>query len=67
MKKLYKSETDRMWKGVLGGMGEYFDIDPTVLRVIFIFLVLITGFVPGVLAYIICIFMILEHPLSQSK
>lgn len=65
MKKLYKSKTNRVWKGILGGLGEYFDIDPVLLRIIFIFFVLVTGLVPGVLTYIIGIFIIPEHPVSE--
>jgi phage shock protein PspC (stress-responsive transcriptional regulator) len=51
-KKLYRSETDRMIAGVCGGFAEYFNIDPTVVRLIFVFFVLWGG--GGVLAYIIC-------------
>ncbi len=57
MKQLYRSETNRVWKGVLGGFGEYFDIDPTLLRVLFVVFVLATGFFPGVIAYIIATFL----------
>lgn len=57
MKQLYKSETNKVWKGVLGGFGEYFDIDPTLLRVLFAVFVLATGFFPGVIAYIIATFL----------
>lgn len=66
MKKLYKSKTNRVWQGILGGLGEYFDIDPVLLRIIFIFFVLATGLVPGVLTYIIAIFVIPDHPVSHS-
>lgn len=61
-KKLYKSAMNRVWTGVIGGFGEYFNVDPTVLRVIFMFFVLVTGFFPGVIAYIIAIFLIPEKP-----
>ncbi len=53
MKKLYKSNTNFVLSGVLGGLGEYYDIDPTLLRLGFIVLVLITGGFPGIVAYII--------------
>ncbi len=33
-KRLYRSERDRMFLGVCGGIGEYFNIDPTIIRVI---------------------------------
>jgi phage shock protein PspC (stress-responsive transcriptional regulator) len=36
MKKLYLSDTNKKIGGVCGGLGEYFDIDPTFVRVIFI-------------------------------
>ena len=42
-KKLYRSRTERWLVGVCGGIGEYFDIDPTVIRVIFI----LAGFIMG--------------------
>lgn len=61
-KKLYKSDANRVWTGVIGGFGEYFNVDPTVLRVIFAFFVLVTGFFPGVFAYIVAIFLIPEKP-----
>ena len=39
MKKLYLSDTNKKIGGVCGGLGEYFDVDPTLVRVIFIFIV----------------------------
>ncbi len=62
MKKLYKSERDQILTGIIGGMGEYFDVDPTILRIAFVVLVLITGIFPGVIAYIIAYFIIPETP-----
>jgi phage shock protein PspC (stress-responsive transcriptional regulator) len=35
-KKLYRSRTDRKIWGVSGGLAKYFDIDPTIIRVIFL-------------------------------
>jgi phage shock protein C len=35
-KKLYRSRENRMLGGVCGGLGEYFDIDPTLVRLLFI-------------------------------
>lgn len=52
MKKLYLSDTDKKLGGVCGGLGEYFDIDPTVVRVAFI-LVTLLSFGLGVIAYIL--------------
>ena len=52
MKKLYRSETDKKIAGICGGLGEYFDVDPTVWRVIFIIL-LLPGGIPGLIPYLI--------------
>ncbi len=57
MKKLYKSKIDRKICGVCGGIGEYFNIDPTIIRLIFILFGLSGG---GLLAYIIAAIIIPE-------
>ena len=51
MKKLYRSETNRKIAGVCGGVGEYFGIDPTLVRLGWVFLTLCAG--SGLIAYII--------------
>jgi len=53
MKKLYRSRKNRVMLGVLGGLGEYLEADPTVVRLIFIVLLFITGVLPCTLAYFI--------------
>ena len=67
MKKLYRSKENKVWKGVLGGFGEYYNIDPTLLRVLFVIFVIVTGIFPGALAYIIAIFMIPYKGTEGSK
>jgi len=52
-KKLYRSAHDKMLAGVCGGLAEYFNIDSSLLRLIWVLVVIFTGFFPGVLAYII--------------
>jgi phage shock protein C len=42
-KQLFRSKDDRMIAGVCGGIGEYLDIDPTIIRLIFAFGAFITG------------------------
>lgn len=53
MKKLTRSQTDKVIGGVLGGFAEYINVDPTVVRLGYILLTLITCF-SGILFYIIC-------------
>jgi phage shock protein C len=50
-KKLYRSQDERWLVGVCGGIGEYFDIDATVIRVIFVLTTFILG--GGLWIYII--------------
>jgi len=52
MKRLYRSTTDQKIAGVCGGLAEYFKIDPTIVRVVFVILLLPGGF-PGFIPYVI--------------
>ena len=58
MKMLYRSETNKIFAGIIGGIGECFDIDPTILRVLWLLVVVFTGFVPGLIVYIIAVFIV---------
>ncbi|MFA6423346.1 MAG: PspC domain-containing protein [Patescibacteria group bacterium] len=58
-RKLYRSKTDRVLFGVCGGIGEYLDIDPVIIRLIFVILTIWGGV--GILLYIIAIFVIPEE------
>jgi phage shock protein PspC (stress-responsive transcriptional regulator) len=58
-KKLYRSKTDKKLAGVCAGLAEYFDLDPTIARLV---CVLIALFGPGVVAYIVCALVIPEKP-----
>ena len=57
MKKLYRS-SNRVMAGVCGGIAEYFDIDPTLIRVAYVILSLFSVAFPGVLLYIILMILI---------
>jgi phage shock protein C len=65
MKQLYRSRSNSVLAGVLGGLGEYFEVDPVLLRLGFVFLLLITAIVPGVLAYLAAIFIVPDKPCVQ--
>lgn len=52
-KLLRRSKINRSILGVCGGLGEYFDIDPVLLRVAWVVLSLTSGLFPGVIAYFI--------------
>lgn len=53
MKRIYRSDKDRKLAGICGGLGELLDVDPTILRLVLVFLVLATGIVPMVVTYVI--------------
>ena len=59
-KKLYKSNTNRMINGVCGGIAEYFDIDPTLVRLGWVLFCAMGG--SGFLAYIVAAIIIPRIP-----
>ena len=58
-KKLYRSRTNKMLFGICGGLGDYLNVDPTVVRLIAVILGIVSI---GVIAYIIAALIIPEQP-----
>lgn len=63
-KKLFRSRHNRMLAGVCGGLAEYFNIDPTMMRVITIILT-VTPFVPAGIIYLLLWLLIPERGINQ--
>lgn len=63
-KKLYRSRKQRMIAGVCGGLGEYFGVDPTVMRVLFV-VATVLGFGSAILVYLILLIVVPEEPLES--
>lgn len=63
-KRLYRSCNNRILGGVCGGLGEYFDIDPVLIRLIF---VLLTFVAAGIVIYLIAWVVIPEDPECVGK
>ena len=63
-KKLFRSRSDSTIAGVCGGLGEYFNIDPTFLRIIFVLLIFADGI--GIIAYIIAWIVMPQRPLEAA-
>lgn len=57
-KRLYRSHENRAVSGVLGGLGDYLDLDPVLVRLIYIMLTVFTGFIPGIVGYVAAIVII---------
>jgi phage shock protein C len=58
--KLYRSRTNRQVAGVCGGLAERFNVDPTVMRVLFVVLAILGG--SGILLYIALWIIVPEQP-----
>ena len=61
-KRLYKSNTNKVISGVCGGLGEYFNIDPSIIRIIWVIIVFLTAIGGGIIAYIACAVLIPNAP-----
>jgi phage shock protein PspC (stress-responsive transcriptional regulator) len=58
MKRLYRSRKEKVLAGILGGIAEYFEADPVLIRLIFIALLIFSGVIPAVIVYIIGYFIV---------
>ncbi len=65
-KKLYRSTHDRIIAGVAGGLAEYFDVDSTIVRALFIILIF-TGWGAGILLYILLAIIVPPEPSESLK
>jgi phage shock protein PspC (stress-responsive transcriptional regulator) len=59
-RKIYRSTEDKKIAGICGGLAEYFDLDSTLIRAIWLVLLLCAG--TGLLAYLICWIVIPQKP-----
>ncbi len=65
-KRLYRSTKDRMFAGVCGGIGEYLDVDPTLVRLVFVALTFLSSG-SGIVIYIILMLIVPEQPFEKPK
>ena len=66
-KKLYKSRTVKTIAGVCGGLEDYFNIDVTIIRLIWVAITIATGVFPGVFAYIAAALIIPDEPEGYNR
>ena len=64
-RRLYRCRENRVLAGVAGGLAEYFELDPTVVRVAYVLISIISVAFPGILAYIILMF-VMPPPERQA-
>ncbi len=60
MRKLYRSSDDRVLVGICGGFAEYFNVDATLIRIVWLLFSFFGGY--GILAYILALVFIPERP-----
>ncbi|MFT9487085.1 MAG: PspC domain-containing protein [Tepidibacillus sp.] len=56
MRKLRRSRNNKMIAGVLGGLADYFDVDVTVVRLLYVLISVLSAAFPGIIVYIIAMF-----------
>ena len=64
-KRLYRSRDERMLFGVCGGIAEYFGVDPTLIRLLFVALV-VMGAGGGLLLYVAMVILVPEKPIGAT-
>lgn len=65
-RRLYRSESDRMIAGVLGGLAGYLRIEPSLTRIAYVVFTVLTGFFPGILLYLVMMLIIPPEPDSEG-
>ena len=64
-KNLFRSKTSRKISGVCGGLGEYLDIDPTIIRIAWVIITILSGVILGIIIYFIFALIIPEKPIQE--
>lgn len=62
VKRLYRSRTERMIGGVCGGLGEFLNVDVTLVRLLFVLGAIFGG--PGLVVYLVMLIVVPEEPLT---
>jgi len=65
-KRLYRCRTEARVAGVCGGLGMYVGIDPVIVRLLWVGVTCITGFIPGIVAYLIAWLIVPERPIPVT-
>ena len=67
IRRLYRSRNEGRLAGVCAGLGRYFYVDPVVVRLMWIAVTFITGFIPGILAYLVAWLIVPEEPVIKTS
>ncbi|MBI3895309.1 MAG: PspC domain-containing protein [Acidobacteria bacterium] len=67
MKRLYRSQTDKKIAGIFGGISEIYEVDPSLLRLLFVFLGIATGVFPLLITYLLGWIIIPNGPMGGKN
>ncbi len=66
-KRMHRSQSDRKLLGVLGGVADYTSLDPSLIRIVYVIVTILTGFVPGIFLYLVMGFVVPAKPKGGSE
>ena len=66
MKPICLSKTNSRIFGICGGIGQAYDIDPAMIRLVMVFLCLVTAVIPVVITYLLGWFIVPDQPMQQA-
>jgi phage shock protein C len=66
-RRLYRSSTDRWIGGVAAGVADYFDVDPLVVRILWIVVAIFTALIPAAIVYIVMLIVVPEEPVEWPQ
>ncbi len=66
-KRIYRSRSESMIAGLAGGLANYFNVDPTLIRLAFVGAGFLTGVIPGLLAYAVGWIIVPLEPLPLAN
>ena len=65
-KQLHRSRSDRKLLGVLGGVANHLGLDPSFVRIVYLIVTILTGFIPGIFLYLIMAVVVPVEPKGGS-
>ena len=66
-KRLYRSRTEARLAGICGGLGAYLGFDPVIVRLLWVGVTCVTGFAPGIVAYLIAWVIVPQEPATVHQ
>ena len=66
-KRMHRSRNDKKLLGVLGGVANYTGLDPSLVRVVYLIVTILTGFVPGIFLYLVMALVVPREPKGASE